>query len=144
MASSSDSPRSELISSMLLELIEILRDRQGETWAAIVRIASGKSATIEIDDTRIYVQADGEQDLQITISAADPEAISDFESTSQALRNIMFGKSTLEKSVASGKIFIRASFADLLKIRSIVTAVLFDTEVDPRLLNLWNRFAREW
>ena len=129
---------------MLLELIEILRDRQGDTWAAIVRVASGKSATIAIDEARIHVQAEGGQELQITISEAEPDAVNDFESTGLALRNIMFGKSTLEKSVASGKIFIRASFGDLLKIRSIVTAVLVDTELDPRLLSLWTRFDQEW
>ena len=138
------SPRAAMLSSMLLELIEILRDRQGETWAAIVRVASGKSATIAIDEARIHVQAEGGQELQITISEAEPDAVNDFESTGLALRNIMFGKSTLEKSVASGKIFIRASFGDLLKIRSIVTAVLLDTEIDPRLLSLWGRFDQEW
>lgn len=138
------SPRAAMLSSMLLELIEILRDRQGETWAAIVRVASGKSATIAIDEARIHVQVKGGQELQITISEAEPDAVNDFESTGLALRNIMFGKSTLEKSVASGKIFIRASFGDLLKIRSIVTAVLLDTEIDPRLLSLWGKFDQEW
>lgn len=138
------SSRSELLSSMLLELIEILRDRQDETWAAIVRMASNKSATIAIDDSRIYVKAEGGQELQIQISEADPDAINDFESTSIALRNIMFGKSTLEKSVASGKIFIHASFSDLLKIRAVVTSILADTEVDLRLLNLWQKFDQEW
>ncbi len=142
--SDSLSPRAAMLSSMLLELIEILRDRQGETWAAIVRVASGKSATIAIDEARIHVQAEGGQELQITISEAEPDAVNDFESTGLALRNIMFGKSTLEKSVASGKIFIRASFGDLLKIRSIVTAVLLDTEIDPRLLSLWGEFDQEW
>jgi hypothetical protein len=142
--SDSLSPRAAMLSSMLLELIEILRDRQGETWAAIVRVASGKSATIAIDEARIHVQVEGRQELQITISEAEPDAVNDFESTGLALRNIMFGKSTLEKSVASGKIFIRASFGDLLKIRSIVTAVLLDTEIDPRLLSLWGRFDQEW
>ena len=142
--SDSLSPRAAMLSSMLLELIEILRDRQGETWAAIVRVASGKSATIAIDEARIHVQVEGGQELQITISEAEPDAVNDFESTGLALRNIMFGKSTLEKSVASGKIFIRASFGDLLKIRSIVTAVLLDTEIDPRLLSLWGRFDQEW
>jgi len=142
--SDSLSPRAAMLSSMLLELIEILRDRQGETWAAIVRVASGKSATIAIDEARIHVQVEDGQELQITISEAEPDAINDFESTGLALRNIIFGKSTLEKSVASGKIFIRASFGDLLKIRSIVTAVLLDTAVDPRLLSLWGRFDQEW
>ena len=142
--SDSLSPRAAMLSSMLLELIEILRDRQGETWAAIVRVASGKSATIAIDEARIHVQVEGGQELQITIFEAEPDAVNDFESTGLALRNIMFGKSTLEKSVASGKIFIRASFGDLLKIRSIVTAVLLDTEIDPRLLSLWGKFDQEW
>jgi len=136
--------RSELLSSMLLELIEILRDRKGETWTAIVRIAEGKSATIAIDDTRILLTAEGGTDLQIKISEADTEAVNDFESTGIALRNIIFGRSTLEKSVASGKIFIRASFGDLLKIRSIVSAVLVDTAVEPRLICLWQKFDQEW
>jgi len=140
----SASSRLDLLSSMLLELIEILRDRQGETWASIVRIAANKSATIAIDDTRIYVQVEGEQDLKIQITAATPDAINSFESTSQALRNIMFGKSTIERSVASGKIFIRVGFGDLLKIRAIVTAVLLDAEVDYRLKKLWKKFDQEW
>jgi hypothetical protein len=129
---------------MLLELIEILRDRQGETWSAIIRIAAGKSATIEIDNTRIHVQTADDQELQITISTAEPDTLNDFESTGLALRNIMFGKSTLERAVASGKIFIRASFGDLLKIRSIVQSVLLDSEIDPRLLRLWTKFDQEW
>ncbi len=140
----SPSLRAEMLSSMLLELIEILRDRQGDTWSAIVRIASGNSATIAIDDTRIHVQVTGDQELQITIAAAEPDAINDFESTGMALRNIMFGKSTLEKAVASSKIFIRASFGDLLKIRAIVTSVLIDAEVEPRLLSLWTKFDQQW
>jgi hypothetical protein len=56
----------------------------------------------------------------------------------------MFGRSSLDKSVASGKIFIRASFGDLLKIRAVVSAVLADTANEPRLQNLWERFDREW
>lgn len=136
--------RVDVLSSMLLELIEILRDRQGETWEKIVRIAANKSATIAIDDTRIFVQVEGEQDLQIKISIPEPDAVNSFESTGLALRKIMFGKSTLEKSVASGKIFVRAGFVDLLKIRAIVTAVLADTERDYRLQKLWEKFDQEW
>ncbi len=140
----SPSPRTELLSSMLLELIEILRDRQGETWSAIIHIAAGKSATNAIDNTRIHVQTADGQELQITISTAEPDALNDFESTGLALRNIMFGKSTLERAVASGKIFIRASLGELLKIRLIVKSVLLDSEVDPRLLCLWEKFDQEW
>ncbi len=140
------SSQSALLSALLLELIEILRDRKGDVWAAIIRIAADKSATIAVDDARIYVQVEGGQEMKITISEvkSDADNANDFESTGRALRNIMFGKSTLEKSVASGKIFIRASFGDLLKIRSIVAAVLADTEIDPRLLSLWTRFDQEW
>ena len=129
---------------MLLELIEILRDRQGDTWAKIVHIAANKSATIAIDDTSIYVQVEGEQDLQIKISIPETDAVNSFESTGLALRKIMFGKSTLEKSVASGKIFVRAGFGDMLKIRAIVNAVLIDAKVDSRLQNLWQKFDRQW
>lgn len=142
--SASASSRAELLSALLLELIEILRDRQGDTWLAIVRIAAGKSATIAIDDTRLYVSVENGADLQLKISAADPDAENSFESKGSALKDVMFGRSSLEKCVASGKIFIRASFGDLLKIRSVVAAVLMDSEVEPRLLNLWERFNREW
>lgn len=136
--------RADLLSEMLLELIEILRDRSGDTWAAIVRVAANKSATLAIDDTRIYLQAEGRQELQIQISDADPIAENDFESTGKVLSDVMFGRSSLDKSVASGKIFIRASFGDLLKIRSVVASVLADTATEPRLQSLWERFEREW
>lgn len=129
---------------MLLELIEILRDRQGDTWAAIVKAALGKSATIAIDDTRLYLQAEGGQELQLKITAADPEANNSFESTGKTLCDVMFGRTSLDKSVASGKIFIRASFGNLLKIRTVVAAVLADTASEPRLQSLWERFEREW
>ena len=136
--------RADLLSKMLLELIEILRDRSGDTWAAIVRVAANKSATLAIDDTRIYLQAEGRQELQIQIFDADPIAENDFESTGKVLSDVMFGRSSLDKSVASGKIFIRASFGDLLKIRSVVASVLADTATEPRLQSLWERFEREW
>lgn len=136
--------RADLLSEMLLGLIEILRDRSGDTWAAIVRVAANKSATLAIDDTRIYLQAEGRQKLQIQISDADPIAENDFESTGKVLSDVMFGRSSLDKSVASGKIFIRASFGDLLKIRSVVASVLADTATEPRLQSLWERFEREW
>ena len=136
--------RADLLSEMLLELIEILRDRSGDTWTAIVRVAANKSAAIAIDDTRIYLQAEGGQELQIKISDADPIAENDFESVGRTLCDVMFGRASLDKSVASGKIFIRASFGDLLKIRSVVAAVLAATEIEPRLLSLWTRFEREW
>lgn len=140
----SSSSRSELLSHLLLELLEILRDRQGDTWAAIIRIASNKSATIAIDDTRIYVKAEGGQELNVLINVADPEVSNSFESTGEALRDVMFGRTSLDKAVASGKIFIRASFGDLLKIRSVVTAVLEDSQNEPRLQQLWEKFDREW
>ncbi len=140
----SSSSRVELLSNLMSELIEILRDRQGDTWAAIVRIASGKSATIAIDDTRLYLQAEDGQDLNLQITAADPEADNSFESTGKALINVMFGRSSLDKAVASGKIFIRAGFGDLLKIRAVVASVLADTANEPRLQSLWERFEREW
>lgn len=140
----SSSSRAELLSNLMSELIEILRDRQGDTWAAIVRIASGKSATIAIDDTRLYLQAEGGQDLKITITEADPESNSSFESTGAALCDVMFGRSSLDKAVASGKIFIRASFGDLLKIRAVVASVLADATNEPRLQNLWERFEQKW
>ncbi|MFZ4555827.1 MAG: hypothetical protein ACOYN8_05545 [Pseudanabaena sp.] len=137
-------PRNELLSELLLELIGILRDRQGDTWAAIIRASAGKSATIAIDDTRLYLQAEGGQELQLKISAADPEANNSFESTGKTLCDVMFGRTSLDKSVASGKIFIRASFGNLLKIRTVVAAVLADTASEPRLQSLWERFEREW
>jgi hypothetical protein len=56
----------------------------------------------------------------------------------------MFGRSSLDKSVASGKIFIGASFGDLLKIRAVVTSVLEETQIEPRLLYLWTKFERGW
>ncbi|MBD2177340.1 hypothetical protein H6F42_10500 [Pseudanabaena sp. FACHB-1998] len=142
--SASASSRAELLSALLLELMEILRDRQGDTWLAMVRIAAGKSATIAIDDTRLYVAAENGEDLQLKISAADPDVENSFESKGNALKDVMFGRSSLEKCVASGKIFIRASFSDLLKIRSVVAAVLLDSAIEPRLLSLWERFDREW
>lgn len=138
------SSRAELLSTLLLELIEILRDRQGDTWLAIVRIAAGKSATIAIDEIRLFVQVEGGQELNLQIAAAEPEAKNSFESTGAALCDVMFGRSSLDKAVASGKIFIRASFGDLLKIRTVVSAVLADTANEPRLQNLWERFEREW
>jgi len=137
-------PRNELLSELLLELIGILRDRQGDTWAAIIRASAGKSATIAIDDTRLYLQAEGGQELQLKISAADPEANNSFESTGETLCDVMFGRTSLDKSVASGKIFIRASFGNLLKIRTVVAAVLANTASEPRLQSLWERFEREW
>ena len=137
-------PRTELLSELLLELIEILRDRQGDTWAAIIRAAAGKSATIAIDDIRLYLQAEGDQELQLKITAADPEANNSFESTGETLRDVMFGRASLDKSVASGKIFIRASFGNLLKIRTVVAAVLADTASEPRLQGLWEKFEKEW
>ena len=140
----SSSSRADLLSDMLLELVEILRDRQGDTWVAIVRAASGKSATIAIDDTRIYLQAEGGQELHLKISAADPDVDNAFESTGEALSNVMFGRESLDKSVASGKIFIRASFGNLLKIRSVVAAVLADSSTEPRLQSLWERFENAW
>ena len=140
----SSSSRADLLSDMLLELVEVLRDRQGDTWDAIVRVASGKSATIAIDDTRIYLQAEGGQELYLKISAADPDVDNAFESTGKALSNVMLGRESLDKSVASGKIFIRASFGNLLKIRSVVAAVLADSSTEPRLQSLWERFENAW
>ncbi len=138
------SSRADLLSEMLLALIEILRDRQGDTWDAIVLTASGKSATIAIDDTRIHLQVEIGETLQIKLSAPESDAKSAFESTGKTLCDIMFGRTSLDKSVASGKICIYASFGDLLKIRAIVAAVLADTKTEPRLQSLWEKFDREW
>jgi len=140
----SSSSRADLLSDMLLELVEILRDRQGDTWAAIIRAASGKSATIAIDDTRIHIQAESGQELHLKISTADLDLDNAFESTGDALSDVMFGRESLDKSVASGKIFIRASFSNLLKIRSVVASVLTDSSTEPRLQSLWERFENSW
>lgn len=139
------SSRTALLTELLLELVEILRDRQGDTWKAIAQVATGKSATIAIDDVRLHIQAQGEQEnLQLLITAPDADTDNSFESKGITLRNIMFGKTSLDKAVASGKIMLRASFGDLLKIRNVVSAVLADTESDSRLAQLWQRFDQEW
>ena len=138
------SPRFELLSSLLLELIAILRDRQGDTWTAIAKIAAHRAATIAIDDTRLYIQVAGSPELEVQIQMADPDGENSFETTGEALRDILFGRSSLEKSVASGKVFIRANFSNLLKIRAIVASVLLDTEVEPRLLEVWQKFDLNW
>lgn len=140
----SSSSRSNLLAEILLELIEILRDRQGDTWTAIISAASGKSANISVNDTRLHLQAEGGQDLQLKINLAQPDEDNAFESTGETLQNVMFGRVSLDKSVASGKIFIRASFGNLLKIRTVVASVLADTPTEPRLQALWERFEREW
>lgn len=142
MTANSTSTKEAFLSSLLLELIEILRDRQGDTWNAIAQIATGKSATIAIDDTRLFLQVN--QDLAVTVSKAEADTSNDFESNGITLKNVIFGRTSLDKSVASGKIFIRASFGDLLKIRSIVASVLADTADEPRLVSLWQRFDQEW
>jgi hypothetical protein len=138
------SERFHLLSSLLLELIAILRDRQGDTWTAIAKVAAHRSATIAIDDTRLYVQVTGSPELEVQIQAADPDAENAFEATGDTLRDIMFGRSSLEKSVASGKVLIHANFSNLWKIRAVVASVLMDAEVEPRLLAIWQKFDRNW
>lgn len=138
------SERFQLLSSLLLELIAILRDRQGDTWTAIAKIAAHRSATIAIDDTRLYIQVAGSPELEVQIQTADPDAENSFEATGDALRDIMFGRSSLEKSVASGKVLIRTNFSNLWKIRAVVAAVLIDAELEPRLQEVWQKFDRNW
>ncbi len=138
------SERFQLLSSLLLELIEILRDRQGDTWTAIAKIAAHRSATIAIDDTRLYVQVADSPELEVQIQAAEPDAENSFETTGDTLRDIMFQRSSLEKSVASGKVLIRTNFSNLWKIRAVVAAVLMDAEVEPRLTEVWQKFDQNW
>jgi hypothetical protein len=138
------STRFQLLSSLLLELIAILRDRQGDTWAAIAKIAANRSASIAVDDARIQIQVGGSPDLEVQIQAAAPDAENSFEATGDALRDIMFGRSSLEKSVASGKVCIHTNFSNLWKIRAVVAAVLVDAETDPNILEIWQKFDQNW
>lgn len=135
--------RFDLLSSLLLDLIDILRDRQGDTWSAIALIAANKSATIAIDDIGILLRVGDAPTLPMHIEIASSTDYS-FECSGAVLQEIMFGRMSLERAVASGKVLIRAGFGDLLKIRKIVASVLLDVDTDVRLLNLWQRFSREW
>lgn len=138
------SVRFQLLSSLLLELIAILRDRQGDTWTAIAKVAAHRAATIAIDDTRLYIKVASAPDLEVQIQTAAPDIENSFEATGDALRDIMFGRSSLEKSVASGKVMIRANFSSLWKIRAVVASVLVDAEVEPRLSEVWRKFDQNW
>ncbi|MDY6806537.1 MAG: hypothetical protein SXA11_22390 [Cyanobacteriota bacterium] len=130
----------EQLAAWLNRLIEILRLQGGETWLALVQIASGKTAAIALDGIALEVTAVGGDALQLLFNyALSPNSIN-FRSDADTLRDIVAGRLTLDAALANGKIYARNHLDELLSMYKLVMRILADSATNPQLQELWMEF----
>jgi len=136
--------RHQQLAQWLNRLVEILRLQGGSTWRTLVSTVSGKKAIVELDDVRLQLQASESEPLQVRIEYPVESKFVNFRSDAETLRDVIAGCLILDRAIATGKIYVRGSILDLLKIHQLVMEIIADSPINPQLQALWNEFDRQW
>ncbi|MEB3827060.1 SCP2 sterol-binding domain-containing protein [Phormidium sp. CCY1219] len=136
--------RGTQLARWILELVEILRIRGGSTWATLVDTVSGKTAAIAVDDTELWLRAEGGEELQVEASARTDSAPLNFSTDGDTLKDIIAARISLDAAVSAGDLDVRGELEDVLKIHAVAVEILADSAIDPQLQSLWAEFELEW
>jgi hypothetical protein len=140
--------RARRLRAWLLRLVDAARADGGYVWRVLVRTVAGRTAYVRLDDVVLRLAATGEGDgLRVEVDRIEPAAVPGalhFSSSAEALRDVIAGRLTLDATVAAGHVHVRAPFEDLLRVHSLVTAILAQGPVDRRFRALWDEFDGSW
>src|SRR5688500_15799174 len=113
------------------ELVEIMRARGGPTWDLLVRTASGRSVTVDIDNYVVRLDGHAEPDFHVRAYGRQSPSAASFRIDRETLGSIVAGRLTVDGAIATGRIFVRASLADLLWAYLLTMNLLADTPSNP-------------
>jgi hypothetical protein len=144
MPSSSTDP-GELLAHLLHRLVELLRRRDGFTWRLLVRATAGRTGYIDLDGHRLALRVDPGPPYALTVEPApDGSAPLHFRARGAVILDILDGRTTLDRALDDGRIFVRAPLPDLLNVYLLVMNILADTPADAGLRGLYQEWERLW
>jgi hypothetical protein len=143
MVNTSSSPY-EKLAIWLHSLVEILRSQGGSTWTNLVSTIAGKTAVIDIDGIQLRLRANNSQPLKVDIDYPGQVESVNFRSDAETLRDMIAGRLTLDKAVATGQIHLRGTLSELLSIYKLAMDILADSAINPQLQRLWEEFDDMW
>lgn len=143
MVETFDRPHQQL-ALWLNRLVEILRHQGGTTWETLARTVAGKTAAIEIDGIRLRLTAGPGEPLSVEIDPIESAEAVNFRSEAETLRDLIAGRLTLDKAVATGQIHLRGTLSELLGIYKLTMDIVADSAINPELQRLWEEFDDGW
>src|SRR5689334_5436796 len=112
---STPTERYDRMCEWLMRLADVLLAHGGELAALLVRTTAGKHAVIAIDDVRIGLSAEaGGHGIILRVRHADNSEPLNFETSSEALRDIIGARALLDATIMDGRVQVRAPLNDLL------------------------------
>lgn len=141
--------RREQLARWILALVEVLRGRGGSTWSLLVATVSGKTAAIAVDDTELWLRAEGGNDLQVeAISRTDTAPLNfatlNFSTDGETVKDIIAGRLSLDAAVTAGDLYVRGNLEEVIKMHALAVEILADSAIDLQLQRLWEEFDRSW
>jgi hypothetical protein len=132
------------LAELLRRLIETLRRKGGGTWQALVRLVSGKTIAIALDQTLLQIKAEGGDHLQLNFEYTVSREAIHFQINAETLRKIVAGQLTVDKAVAEGQIYARHELDEFLSTYELIMRILADSAINPELQALWKEFDQTW
>ncbi|HET7610825.1 MAG TPA: hypothetical protein VFK29_03450 [Rhodanobacteraceae bacterium] len=128
----------------LMRLAGLLQHSDVHTADLFRRVVAGRRAVVEIDAVRLLVQADDARPVTVDIGPAAPGVPATVRTSGDVLREIIDGRSLLDATIASDRLYVRAGLAELLAFHELVLHVLARAPREPALQALWAEFDAGW
>lgn len=134
----------QLLTDLLLRLVEIQRRRKGFTWELLRRVSAGRVGRIELDGHRLRLEASEKEPYALDIRRDDEDLPLHFRADGATLLQILRGRLTLDRAMIEGRVATRAKLADLLGIYLLVMSILADAPVDREIRGLLHEWEATW
>ena len=143
MQNMSIDPTSFLI-DLISRMIEILRAENSFAFSLLKEVTANKQTVMRLDDITLFIAAENESEFTLSIRKAEEGEPPQLITTSDALRNIVDGTTTLDHELVSQNIYLAASLEEMLGMYRLVICLLINGIVNRKLRDLWNEFVEWW
>lgn len=136
--------RQEQLAQWIYNLVEVLRRQNNSTWRILESTVIGKMAIIRLDDVSLQLEASNDTPLQVLITYPEDVENYNFSTESETISDIIAGKITLNQALATNKIYLRGTLADLQGMSQLIKEILADSPINLELQRLWEDFNEMW
>jgi len=133
-----------LLNALIQELVAHIQYSNGFLLDLLKEVTLKKKAVIALDDIYLQLESKGSRKYQLKVSVATNTEVVHFSTKGDYLRAIVNGEITLDKAIATHKVFAQGSLEDLLGIYRLAIGLLVEGPTDPNLREIWNTFDAEW
>jgi hypothetical protein len=136
----------EQLAYLIERLIRVIRYDNENAYRLLKKVTLGKSAVIQLDESRIMIQAQSSNNEEYFVisQTKDQTSAPVFLTTATTLKRIMAGATTIDKAIADHEIYLQGCFEDVIDIYRLSLYLLSDGPRNPNLQKLWEFFCETW